>query len=101
MINLKKFVKPYQEAGAFHSLFAPHCFVDDHVFLTKANQLGVVLRVEGIDYECLTEATLESYTKRAAAAWRAFDDRFRIYQYVVKQDCAGMGHDDEFPSPAV
>ncbi len=101
MVSLKKFVKPYQEAGAFHSLFAPHCFIDDHVFLTKANQLGVVLRVEGIDYECLTEATLESYTKRAAAAWRSFDDRFRIYQYVVKQDRAAIGRADEFLNPAV
>ena len=101
MVNLKKFIQPYGEAGAFHSLFAPHRFIDDHVFLTKANQLGVVLRVEGIDYECLTEATLESYTKRAAVAWRPFDDRFRIYQYVVKQDRAGIGRADEFLDPAV
>lgn len=95
MVNLKKFLKPYQEAGAFHSLFAPYCFVDDHVFLTKANQLGVVLSVEGIDYECLTEATLESYTKRVAAAWRSFDDRFRLYQYIVKQDHAAIEQADE------
>jgi len=101
MVKLKRFLRPYQEAGAFHSLFAPHCFIDDHVFLTKANQLGVVLSVEGIDYECLTEAMLESYTKRAAAAWRLFDDRFRLYQYVVKQNRAPIEQGNEYPNAAV
>lgn len=51
-----------------HRQNAPHRFVDEHVFLTKHNQLGVVLRVEDIDYECLREETLETYTRRAAAA---------------------------------
>ena len=68
MVNLKKFLKPYKDGGAFHALLAPHRFIDDSVFLTKSNQLGVVLGSEGIDYECLTEATLETYTKRVAAA---------------------------------
>jgi hypothetical protein len=49
--------------------------------LTKSNQLGVVLDVDGIDAECLTDATLETYTKRAAAAWRSFDEHFRLYQH--------------------
>lgn len=101
MANLRKFLKPYQNAGALHALFAPHCFIDDSVFLTKSNQLGVVLRVEGIDYECLTEATLENYTKRVAAAWRSFDERFRLYQYVMKQDQAPLDHQADYPNPAV
>ncbi len=77
MVRLKKFIKAYKQAGAFNSLLAPHRFIDEHVFLTKANQIGVVLSVRGIDYECLTESTLESHTTRAAAAWRSFDERFR------------------------
>ncbi|HJY05154.1 MAG TPA: hypothetical protein VJ323_02500, partial [Bryobacteraceae bacterium] len=96
MVNLKKFLKPYKDAGAFHALFAPHRFIDDSVFLTKGNQLGVVLAVEGIDYECLTEATLETYTKRVAAAWRSFDERFRLYQYVIKQGHASMTHRTDY-----
>ena len=43
MVNLRKFLKFYSDAGAFHALFAPHRFVDDSVFLTKSNQLGIVL----------------------------------------------------------
>ncbi|MBV8812472.1 MAG: hypothetical protein JO033_27695, partial [Acidobacteriaceae bacterium] len=98
-MKLKRFVKAYKEAGAFNSLLAPHRFVDDFVFLTKGNQLGVVLTAEGIDYECLTEATLESHTKRAAAAWRSFDERFRLYQYVVKQDRASIDQRIDYQSP--
>jgi len=101
MVNLTKFLKPYKDAGAFHALFAPHRFIDDSVFLTKGNQLGVVLGVEGIDYECLTEATLETYTKRVAAAWRSFDERFRLYQYVTKQDHAPVEHQTDYPNAAV
>jgi type IV secretion system protein VirB4 len=101
MVKLKKFLKPYQDAGALHSLFAPHRFIDDSVFLTKSNQLGVALDVKGIDYECLTEAMLETYTKRVAAAWRSFDERFRLYQYLIKQDHAPLDHQADYPNPAV
>lgn len=90
MVNLRKFLKPYKDAGALHSLIPIRRFIDDCVFLTKRNQLGVVLQVDGIDAECLTEAMIESTTRRMAAAWRSFDDRFRIYQYVVKQSHPGF-----------
>jgi len=63
-------------------------FIDDQSFLTKRNQVGVVLKLAGIDDQCLTPTTLETYTRRIAAAWRSFDEQFRVYQYVVKQDHA-------------
>ena len=80
MVNLRKFLKPYKDAGALHALLPISRFSDDQVFLTKRNQVGLVLQLGGIDDECLTKATLESYTRRIAAAWRCFDERFRIYQ---------------------
>jgi len=101
MVNLRKFLKPHKDAGALHCLFAPHRFIDDRVFLTKRNQLGVVLAVEGIDHECLTEATLDTYTRRSAAAWRSFDDRFRLYQYVVKQDHGPIEHQVDYADPVI
>jgi hypothetical protein len=101
MVKVRKFLKPYKDAGAFHALFAPHRFVDDQVFLTKGNQLGVVLAVDGVDYECLTEAILESYTRRAAAAWRSFDESFRLYQYVLKQDQAQVEYDGSYVNQVV
>lgn len=99
MVNLRKFLKPYKDAGALHSLVPIRRFIDDRVFLTKRNQLGVVLQVDGVDAECLTEAMLESSTRRIAAAWRSFDDRFRIYQYVVKQSHPGFEHSNDCASP--
>jgi type IV secretion/conjugal transfer VirB4 family ATPase len=101
MVKLPKFLKPYRDAGAFNSLLAPHRFLDDQVFLTKSNQLGVVLSAEGIDYECLIDATLESHTRRAASAWQSFDETFRLYQYVLKQDHADLEQRRDYPNPAV
>lgn len=101
MVNLCKFLKPYKYAGAFHSLLAPHRFIDEHVFLTKANQVGIALGVQGIDYECLTETTLETYTGRAAAAWRSIDERFRLYQYVIKQDRAVIDQRSDYANSTV
>jgi type IV secretion system protein TrbE len=101
MVKLKRFLKPYREAGAVHALFAPHRFIDEQAFLTKSNQLGVVLDVTGLDDECLTEATLETNARRMAAAWRAFDETFRIYQYVIKQEGAALGESNEYPTNVV
>lgn len=101
MLNLRKLVKPYRNAGAQHALYGPHRFIDEQVFLTKGNALGVVLSVGGIDTECLTDETVETYTKRAANAWRAFDERFRIYQYVVKQDRAPIEGHAQHANPVV
>lgn len=101
MVNLRKFLKPYKDAGALHSLVPIRRFIDDQVFLTKGNQLGVVVQLAGIDDQCLTEATLESYTRRIAAAWRSFDERFRIYQYVIKQDDAPIQEDQPSTDPVV
>ena len=101
MVNLRKFLKAYRDAGAFHALFGPHRFIDDSVFLTKSNQLGIVLGVDGIDHECLTDAILESYSKRVAAAWRSFDEQFRLYQYVIKQDRAPIEQRTDYANAAV
>ena len=43
MTDLRKILKRYRDAGALHSLIPVRRFVDDHVFLTKSNQLGVVV----------------------------------------------------------
>lgn len=101
MVKLKPFLKTYKDAGALNSLLAPYAFVDDHIFITKANQLGIVFRLTGIDDECLTRETLDSYTKRVSAALRGFSERFRLYQYAVKQDRAPIDQSDTFHAEAV
>jgi type IV secretion/conjugal transfer VirB4 family ATPase len=101
MVNLSRFLEPYAKAGAFNSLLAPVRFVDDCVFLTRGNGLGIAISVAGIDYESLTDEALESHTKRAAAAWRGFGEDFRIYQYLLKQDRAEVGIERAYQNPAV
>ena len=47
MIPVSRIVKDYREAGAMNTLIGLYGFVDEHCFLTKGGDLGVVLRVEG------------------------------------------------------
>ena len=101
MFNVWKHFKPYRDAGAFHAVIPIRRFIDDSVFLTKTKQLGIALSVDGIDDECLTQATLESFTKRAENAWKAFGEQFLIYQYVVKQDRAEIDQRKDYPTSAV
>jgi hypothetical protein len=101
MVNLRKFLKSYKEAGALHCLLPIRRFVDERMFLTKRNQLGVVLQLVGIDDECLTETTMENYTRRIAAGWRPFDERFRIYQYLVKQDHSPLEQNLKYTDSAI
>ena len=101
MVKFKPFLKTYNASGSLNSLLAPAAFIDEYVFLTKSNQLGVMFSLSGIDDECLTRGTLESYTKQVDRAFRGFSERFRIYQYVVKQDRATIDQSEFFPSDAV
>ncbi len=80
-------------AAPLNTLFAPHRFYDEHVFLTKLPQYGVVFKLRGIDYECLSLETLETYSSRLASAFRTLDEDFRIYQYLVKHDGAEIDTD--------
>ncbi len=69
MLPLPKFIKPWKDAGEANALFAPSVFIDEHVFLTKTGAIGVVFELSGIDPQCLTDATMDSNTKRLAAAF--------------------------------
>ncbi len=85
-IQIDDYLRPVRDAGCINSLFPAHTFVHPHVYLTKHNALAATMRLRGIDFECLDQATLESYTKAFAAAFRNFEEDYRIYQYVVKHD---------------
>ena len=53
-------------------------FVDDGVFLTKGGALGVVLRLDGVDYECLEPQQREAVTTRFEVALRVWDERHAL-----------------------
>src|SRR6266481_463184 len=86
MLKLKRIVKSYKETGALNEHLGVFGFVDGHTFITKAGDLGMVLRVEGVDYECLDSREIDNLTKRLESALKLFDPKFRIYQYLFKKN---------------
>src|SRR6202790_4450941 len=86
MLKLKRIFQNYEETGALNSQVNLYGFVSDQVFLTKTGDLGVILEVRGVDYECLDGNTLDSLTKRLESALKLFDDNYRIYQYLFKRN---------------
>src|SRR5882762_5036393 len=92
MVNLKKVLKSYAETGALNEQVNLYGFVDQHAFLTKSGDVGVVLQVRGVDYECLDGNSLDTLTKRLESALRLFDENFRIYQYLFKRNNEPIPH---------
>ena len=86
MLNLKKVLKSYSETGSLNEQVNLYGFVDPHAFLTKSGDVGVILQVHGVDYECLDGNSLDTLTKRLESALRLFDENFRIYQYLFKRN---------------
>jgi len=86
MLSLKHIFKNYAETGSFNEQVNLYGFIDEHVFLTKTGDLGVILEVRGVDYECLDEASIDGLTKRLESALRLFDENYRLYQYLFKRN---------------
>ncbi len=92
MLNLRKILKPYTETGALNEQVNLYGFVDPHAFLTKSGEVGVILQVHGVDYECLDGNALDTLTKRLESAFRLFDSNFRVYQYLFKRNQETIPH---------
>jgi type IV secretion/conjugal transfer VirB4 family ATPase len=92
MLNLKKVLKPYTETGALNEQINLYGFIDPHAFLTKSGEVGVILQVHGVDYECLDGNALDTLTKRLESAFRLFDSNFRVYQYLFKRNHETIPH---------
>ncbi len=86
MFKLNQITKDYREAAALCSQVNLFGFVDDEIFLTKSGDVGIVLSIDGVDYECLDTNTIDSLTRRLTAAFRVFDEKCRVYQYLFKRN---------------
>ena len=75
MLKLQRIFKNYQETGSFNEQVNLYGFIDSNVFLTKTGDMGVVLEVHGVDYECLDSHALDGFTKRLESALKVFDDK--------------------------
>jgi len=86
MLRLQRIFKNYGETGSFNEQVNLYGFIDSHVFLTKTGDLGVILEVRGVDFECLDSNALDGFTKRLESAMKVFDNNYRIYQYLFKRN---------------
>jgi len=86
MKNLARALKDYQDSGALNSLIGVTAVIGPNTFITKSGHLMTILKVQGIDDECLDAAAMEQITHRVQAALSVFDENFRIYQYFLKRE---------------
>src|ERR1017187_743179 len=86
MLRLSRIFKNYAESGSLNEQVNLYGFIDSHVFLTKTGDLGVILEVRGVDYECLDGNALDGFTKRLESALKLVDENYRIYQYLFKRN---------------
>jgi type IV secretion system protein VirB4 len=100
MTRVAQITRDYHDAGAMADLVPVVGFVDDAVFLTKGGAVGIVLSLEGVDYECLDPEQRQAVTTRFEVALRLWDERTRLFQYVLKRHDAARP-DETHPHPAV
>lgn len=86
MLRLDRVVKPWKEAAALTDHINLYGFWNETTFLTKSGDLGMVLRVPGVDYESLDQGEQEYAVKRLEAALKAFGPGFHVYQYLFKSN---------------
>jgi type IV secretion system protein TrbE len=86
MLTISKVIKPWKEAAALSEQINLYGFWDETTFLTKSGDLGMVLRVPGVDYESLDHAGQEYAVKRLESSLKAFGEGFHVYQYLFKSN---------------
>lgn len=86
MLRLSRIFKNYREAGSLSAQVNLFGFIGPSVFLTKSGEVGVILEVRGVDYECLDAGTIDGLTKRLESALKLFDESYRVYQYLFKRN---------------
>jgi type IV secretion system protein VirB4 len=86
MLNLKRMFRNYREAGSLNAMVNLFGFIGTEMFLTKTGDIGMVLEVGGVDYECLDQAAIDGLAKRFESALRLFDENYRVYQLLFKRN---------------
>lgn len=100
MLELARITATHAGQGALNEQVPLWGFLDDYTFVTKPGDVGVVLRVEGIDYECLDGAEIDYFTERFERAVKLFDPKYRIYQYLFRRNGVPVPH-QSYSNPVV
>src|SRR6202161_1014071 len=86
MLRLSRIFTNYNETGSLSEQINLYGFIGPHTFLTKTGEVGVILEVRGVDYECLDAAAIDGFTKRLESALKLFDENYCVYQYLFKRN---------------
>src|ERR1700719_5065773 len=86
MLRLSRIFKNYDETGSLSDQINLYGFIGPNVFLTKSGEVGLILEVGGVDFECLDDAAIDGFTKRLESALKLFDENYRLYQYLFKRN---------------
>jgi type IV secretion/conjugal transfer VirB4 family ATPase len=86
MFRLSRIFKNYGETGSLGEQLNLYGFIGPEAFLTKTGEVGLVLEVRGVDYECLDGGSIDGLTKRLESALKLFDENCRVYQYLFKRN---------------
>jgi type IV secretion system protein VirB4 len=86
MFRLSRIFKNYSETGSLSAQINLYGFIGPHTFLTKTGEVGLILEVRGVDYECLDDTAIDGLTKRLESALKLFDENCRVYQYLFKRN---------------
>jgi type IV secretion system protein TrbE len=84
MFRIDKVIKPWKDAAALNDHINLFGFWNESVYLTKSGDVGIILRIPGVDYESLDQADQERAVKRLESAQKAFGTGFHVYQYLFK-----------------
>ena len=98
MFSRRPPMNPLRHAGACAQEIALLRFINNTMFETKIGDPGILLSLTGIDPDCRTEETLEALTRRYESAMRLFDDRFRVYSYIMKRSGAKPPYRERYAS---
>jgi type IV secretion system protein VirB4 len=86
MLRLDKVTKTWKDAATLSDHINLYGFWNETTFLTKSGDLGMVLRVAGVDYESLDHGEQQYAVKRLEAALKSFGPGFHVYQYLFKSN---------------
>ena len=84
MLRMTHVIKPWKESGALNAHINLYGFWDEGIFLTKSGDIGLVLKMRGVDYESLDPKAQEYAVRRLEAAMKVFGPGFHVYQYLFK-----------------
>jgi hypothetical protein len=94
----RNLLRHYQTSRPFHRAVPVRYFAADEVFVTRQGDCGLVLSFTGIDDECLAVEQLESVSHTLVAAFRLFDERFRLYKYLIKTGLPDLPRKESYAS---